>query len=505
MRRSPFAGGGAFVIPEDKLMETETMPTLRRLWNRLFDRLMGAADVDARAKQRAISWNRISDQVWALLALADEVEGTYTWPLDYYVDDDGRLFLLASRDGKLYRIGLIMRGDDVLLGDWVRVMETFQAVQQARMTVMRQADGRYRWLMIAGTSVINRVGEIDSRALFDSFVRRAEETGKYPRLDFYHMGAQDPEQWEFGTADYLAREGVTYLASGLFDEEHPLAQATIRAAAAQPGKWGASIEFYAAQEPEYLLAEPELVVPVYKDGENTRISVVLEFEAAGWFTRLGVQEVIAMDERIRDRLRELLGDTPDAEETLAAFEANVDAVNQRVADDKLIHRSTEADAPVAEAQADAEEDDEDGDEPETVPAVGAPADEGETAEPEMVLDDEAVDAIAQAMMRTDAIQTLLETALAAQAQAQSLEGRVGLLLDTLSAVQAANQKLAQRVAQLERSDEDKQSGWLADLPAATRAIKVTHRPRNAEADVADSAGEDYGVRAQETLERLPKW
>lgn len=60
--------------------------------------------------------------------------------------------------------------------------------RHTHISVYRQADGRWRWFSISATSVLNRVGEIDSRELFDNFIRRFPEQNTKPFRTFYHKG-----------------------------------------------------------------------------------------------------------------------------------------------------------------------------------------------------------------------------------------------------------------------------------------------------------------------------
>lgn len=155
-------------------------------------------------------------------------DGGMYWVLDIYAGD-GELFAVVANLGKLYRVDLTVTGTDVTA--WARWWKSKPHSRRCSRGAPSRCDGRYgayRWTMIAATSVLNRVGEIDSGELFDSFIRHAEETGEYPTLDFYHLGSAGA-QWEFGEADYLARDGVCYIASGLFDTDKPLGRAAVNA------------------------------------------------------------------------------------------------------------------------------------------------------------------------------------------------------------------------------------------------------------------------------------
>lgn len=424
-------------------------------------------------KTRSTSMGRVYEQVRSALYSLDD----WAYPLDIYVGDDGSsLFSIVAQSGKLYQVPLTVSEDTVALGDWIQVKEEFSPVQQT-FSVKRQKDGTHRWFCVAATSVLNRVGEIDSCDLFDSFIKRAEETGEYPRLDFYHLGLSDPEKWEFGTADYLARDGVCYIASGVFDEDHPLAKATIRACAAEPGVWGNSIEFYAFSEPEIVVADPEVKVPVYKDGKNTRISVVLEKDAAGLFTRIGVNQEIkrTMDKKTKEVLQKLFGDDQEAFDT---FVENSDAVNRTVKDDKLIHRTTEESA--EEESVETEDTSEDAD--------------------ELVLDDAAVAAITQQMTESAWAKSITQSLDAIkQLVAESVVGREKTDQE-IAKLKETQGKIVQTIERLNKDEGEKKQEYLTDLPSRQQR-KATYRP--SEIHDIDEFEEDLGKIAERTLNGIP--
>lgn len=474
----------------------ENTGLLRRLWNRLFDQLVDDEGAAAPGIDRALSGQRLHDQLWEALWNMDMENDSFSWLIDVYFDN-GAMFAIVAREGQLYRVGLQVENDTLVLdGEWMRVTEAFPPVQQS-LSVRRQADGRHRWLMIAGTAVLNRVGEIDSTALFDSFVARAQESGAYPRLDFYHLGRSNPAAWEFGTADYLARDGVCYIASGLFDEDHPLAQAAIRALGGGDDKYGASIEFYAVGEPELVLAGntlgAEVRIPVYYEGENTRISIVLEDDAAGLFTRAGsAQEVSRMREEIKESLRQFFGDEEEMGRFLTEFEVDVDRVNQRVRDDGLITRDQAATAGTG---------DDDGAGAEGEAGEGVVEITGElleTEEREIELDEEAMGAIVGEVLASEAISQISEQLGAVSAQLAELN--VGLSAQLAEATRTIGE-LTQRVKELEREDGEKQREWLEDLPARDK-VTVTYRPRHARnGDQAPGEGE-LGRIASNTVAKV---
>lgn len=397
----------------------------------------------------------------------------YLSPMDVYYDDDGLLFLLCTRAGKLLRVPIAVDGDAVTLGTPVEIPLTGRAVQ-SRFTVIRDANEQLRWYAIAASSVLNRVGEIDSRELFDSFIAHAQETGEYPILSFYHL----PEQIRFGVADLLARDGNLYVASGTFDDNDVARAAAAGLSADNAAEWGTSIGFYVLSEPT-LLRVGDVNIPVYTRGVNSEISIVLEREAAAHFTRIGTQakEARGMEKATYDRLVALVG-----KERADALAAQADETNRAIVDAGMVTREGTADdgQPTANAKGGASS---------VNAAATAPTQANVTASQarEIVLDDETVSALMDVLMQSSPFATLAQQV----AQAQTSIGEIVPQLNAnTEALQTANDAFAtrsaaldQRVRALERLDEEKRREWQADLPAPQQVI-VTHRPRDVRAATA---------------------
>lgn len=490
---------------KDQLKEVQ-MPTdknlLRRMWDRVVQNLQSNISVETERVERAIGIRRLWDQLWEALGNAETSANGWAYPLDIYFGDDGSsVFTIVAQNGKLFQIPLSVSQEALTLGDWVQVTEVFQPVGQSSFTVKRQKDGTHRWLSIAATTVLNRVAEMDSAELFDSFIVHAERTGKYPRLDFYHLGETDPKLWEFGTADYLARDGVCYIASGTFDEGHPLAKAFIQVAKEGSDEWGNSIEFYAYTEPEIIVLNPKIQVPVYKEGENTRISVVLEKDAACLFTRMigfSEEKKQLMDPRVTEALKKLLGDD---EEALKQFTESADLVNQTVKNEKLIHRRKDdpaLDPPVEDDEEDEEdtESDEDADETEDGKDKKQPA--AQTLE----LDDTAVAAVTEQLVAGGAFKQIIQSiqnlteAVTALATAREKDEQ------ELTRLKKANSQLIKKVDALSVEETRKKQTYLEDMPKR-KATVVTYRKR----DEVETEEDDNDLEsiAQKTLATLPSY
>lgn len=476
---------------------------LKQAWDNIISTLYTNVSEQTEEIERAIGFQRLREQLWDALDSSEQVSaGGWAYPIDVYVDG-ADLYSIVTQGGKLFRVPMTIVDDNVTLGAWTQVTEVFEPVAQAKDTfkITRQKNGQYRWLFVAATSVINRVGEIDSVTLFDSFIQHSAETGEFPRVDFYHLGGVDPDAWEFGTADYLARDGNCYIATGLFDEDHPLARAAIKAYEEQPGVWGCSIEFYAFAEPEIIMLDPEVRVPVYKSGKNTRISIVKEVDAAGLFTRVAnvSEEKVRMKRDILKVLEEFFGDDKEAME---AFAENVDGINRTIKTDGLISRAKKV-----KQAAEPQDEDEDADGEDTE----ADEDEDQDDEEELPieLDDEAIAQVAKQL-------TALPEFVAIKQSLEGIQAALDIMVQTqqsaakdIVALKKDSATLAKRVATLSKDDNERVQQIAEDLPSR-RHRKASYRPRDQHAvdedDESDEDGdEDLAVRAKQTLSKLPSY
>ena len=419
-------------------MEERASSLLRSFWDAITAPFRPQEEQE-RPEERAIALQLVFDQIMGAL----EESGRWAWIHDVYREDDGSLFAVMSEAGKLYRVPITIAGSTATLGEWLEVTEAFPPVAQTRTTVTRQADGRYRWVSVSATSVLNRVGEIDSTKLFDSFVMHATETGEYPYRTFYHQG----EAMRTGQADFLAREGVCLITSGLYDDSE-LAQTEIEALQHDAGKWGESINYLPTVMPEKV-SVAGITVPTYGAGILREISTLPESRAASWFTAIGVQEVTRMRPEVFSALVDLCGGDEEKARRIAKT-LSVDELNREVAEGGLIARASE---PVQEAPAQEPT-------PEPQPEV----------EREIELDEAAMALIAQQF------DTRLAEVLAPFTE--KLDGLAKLLDELRGTEQQAREVVDTRIKALEATDTEKQRVWSSDLPRKER-LTVTYRPREA--------------------------
>lgn len=453
------------------------------------DSVYQAAGKEPPKSERALALDLLRDQLWAALSERDG----WSFPLDLYYDG-GELYAVVAEEGKLYRVGLSLEGETLMLGEWLQVTEIHQPLQP-RSNVWRQADGRYRWLNISAVAALNRVAEIDSRALFDSFIAHATETGEYPERDFFHLG----EPSLIGQTDLLLRDDAVLISGGTFNES-PLAGAVARAIAAEPGAWGDSISYLPTAAPEMVEVAEGVRVPVYNAGVLRYISTLPESRAASLFTVSTVKEVYRMRQEIKEALMGLK-EHGLADEEIESLIAQVDSTNRAIQDDGLINREDEPEVGEAEEAPEVG-----GQEPE--PEAEDEAEEEAEPGPTMLeLDDQAVQAIAGQVVEMTGLDTF-------GAQLEELKTLVQGIDRRLSKVATEAQERAretgERLEALEADEAEKKRRWQADLPRR-QPVQVSYRPRVDRAP-ENQAGDDGKPQrgqlaevAESTLASMPRY
>lgn len=417
------------------------------------------------AVERAIGFGRIREQLWPQLNDLDDWEdGKFHYLLDVYFDG-GFIYAIIQAQGKLFRADVSIVGDTVMLGDLLPVTELFVPVvgtQRQITRVFELEDGRYRWLSISATAFLNRVQEIDSTALFDSFVAHANDTGEFPYRTFLHQG----EVMRTGQADFLAREGYVYITSGLYEQDNPLAMVEIMAFRNNPGAWGESIGYMADAPPEMLRVADGISVPVYTVGRHKEISTCLSDQAANWFTIPFVAEVNRMNAGLRATLQSLIKDAnlPEDEQDafLAQFGALVDGVNERATEPGTIARATAT-------------------EPET-PEQEAP--EPETPEPaQLVVDDSVIRAIVDELEARGVTRSQVTDDAAVTELTEAVNALRAEVATVTEAVNRNFKNVDTRLAGLEDAFDDEEER-LEDMPPTPQRT-VVYRPSNPVAEEGD--------------------
>lgn len=460
------------------------------------------------AAVRAVALNDVFKQV------LDQGYEKYpgAWLNDLY-EDNGAMFAVFAQDGKLYRSPVTIDNGTATLGEWVQVLVEFADVPgggepeakppygdgmylsksgrvRTRTNIIRQADGKVRWLSVSCTAVLNRVGEIDSTELFKSFEKNfnARQAGDAPVLrNFFHAG----EPFRVGVCDYVAADGYCFITSGLFDDSD-IARAEISAREKNPDYWGESIEYTPTSDPVMLRVGDGIAIPTYNAGIFTGVATLPEDKAAALFTTT-YQEVIRMLNQ--DQMTALVslfgGDEKAAKEWL---ESNPDALNRMIPKAGLIARSqTPSTAVVLEAGT-----------PASVPAAPAttPTPEAAPVERTVEIDEALVEELTQHILASPALAGL-------PAALAELTQIVNLLSQNISSRSVTQDKtlkdIGARLGELEKDEGERRATWIQDLPAAAARnpvrTRMTFRPREARTPVAEDGQPltDSSAIAESTL------
>jgi hypothetical protein len=408
-----------------------------------------AADKEPPEEARALGTGDMAMQLEPLVQQARP--GGMPWILDLFHAAEG-MSVVFTDQGQLFSAPVNVDGDDVVtLGEVVQVKQEFTPV--GRTVLRQQEDGSWRWFSRSAVAVLNRVGEIDSRALFDSFIEHAERTGEYPTRQFYHLLG---DAWTVGQFDWLGREGNVLLTSGVYNDSE-LAQTEIKARQIEPDAWGDSIRFQpdGKDSLEILEVSDGVSVPVYTKGRLIEVSTLPEDRAASWFTSGVVMEErsMEMDTKQFKGLVELFMDEDAAKEWL---DKNAGELNRQIKEAGLIARSVDESG----------EGNDGGDDDSvnvTNVTINAP-------ESHIVGDDELVRAIVEQLEQSEVVRDY-ETAI------EEAQVKITELQETIDGLAQA---LDSRLVALEEDDDEKRQRYREDMPAPKTV--VTYRPSEARRD-----------------------
>lgn len=149
--------------------------------------------------------------------------------------------------GRLWRWPVTLdRNDQVSVGEPVIVKVNFSVTNDApsgRMSTLREtSDGRWLGASVLCTATVNKMGILDSRGLFDSFIKRFKGDGS-EYINLLHLGGGVSK---IGVLRHIFRDDK--LLVGIYgdelDKDDPVALAAARTLAADGDDyWGGSIKF----------------------------------------------------------------------------------------------------------------------------------------------------------------------------------------------------------------------------------------------------------------------
>ena len=461
-------------------------------------------------KERAVS---IDDVLWNLyVEIIREKPTAYVH--GFYMEDS-KMFAVISDEGKLYRAAIKFKKDGAVIGEeWFEVEMKFESTERSSdadistaqlvaeqrkpstYTIWRNKDGRYRWISVSCSAVLNRSGSIDSRDLMDSFIESIEKGADYPYRDFYHLG----EQYRTGQADFIAREGYLLVTSGLYDEDNELAEMEIAARQRNPEYWGDSIEFVTSEKADKIEVMEGVEIDIYNHGVLMAISTLPEENAAALFTgHTELEEVTRMNDREFAALVKMYdGD----EEKAQAFIDGITPTNREIVEDGYVARSTDELEAEAETEKPAESDET---EEEDVEAETESEDEDVT---ELVIDDADLPALREALFEDPRIQALFEV----PALIVAIAGEMDTLTQTLAERDESITHLMDAMEGLERSEDAKKKEWSDDIGTRARNIlQVSYRAKeNAKTEETDETEQEdphekTNAHVKGILEKVPEY
>jgi len=131
----------------------------------------------------------------------------------------------------------------------MRALYAAENSTQKDFTVMKQADGSYRWVLFSSTAFQDRDGDIVSQKALEADVERSDQDGYYGPLRWWHLGnyefvnEKDYSTYtagkgaDIGDCDFRMMQGKVLVESGTFRSKE-IAEAVVDA-----GPLGASIRF----------------------------------------------------------------------------------------------------------------------------------------------------------------------------------------------------------------------------------------------------------------------
>lgn len=191
-------------------------------------------------------------------------------------------------------------------------------------------DGSHRWIKVSSTAFRDRESEIVSTEGIAKSIARADESGAYGPLLFWHTPAS------LGTCDFQAQDGVCLVESGLWNPT-PAADAARKSIDASPSNWGVSIGFLPLAKQEGVIIKGAKVNRIWTDLQIVERSILPSSQAASLFTQ-SISRGNDMEQKKKDALLELLGNDEDlVQKVLSATED----INQKANDPDAVFKDTD--------------------------------------------------------------------------------------------------------------------------------------------------------------------
>lgn len=230
--------------------------------------------------ERTIALEQIWSQVSAGINERDPEDwNQWHWLQDLYYDD-GQLFAITISAGRLFRWPVTAESDAVRVGEPVAVVVQFadadaedsnDGEQRVWPGDVRQTeDGRWVGCAVLCTATVNKMGILDSRALFDSFVERFQGDGS-EYINLLHLGG---DKSQIGVLRHIWREDKLLVGLYEFAADDAVAAAVARTLGADSdGFWGGSIEFAHYGQMQLVEVAEGVKLPMTHDGKLLGYSI----------------------------------------------------------------------------------------------------------------------------------------------------------------------------------------------------------------------------------------
>lgn len=379
---------------------------------------------------------------------------------ELYIASGGGMFALSVQGGKLYRSPVAVSDTGVTVGSPEQVVTRFEPVNLQRTRIITRAENNLPvFLSILATAALNKANELDTRALFDTFVERFGKSDTEEYINVYHIGK---DKSRVGRLLWVGRDENLLL--GLWTpDDNPVGRAVANTLEADvKGEWGVSIEFLPDDDGNLIELIPGIEIRAFEAGTLWGASVVRSAHACSWFTghlTETKERTFTMDKTVQDAIKTLISN-PDA---LTEFEQWVDGANRTITASGAVTRTdgSETDAPLTLETLAA-----------TVAALSAKLDgftvpATSTEAPTIELDEAAAAGIAQAVFSGAEFRSLTD---GVARLSGALEAQAKTLLESVEA-------LTKRVAALEKDDSEKLREHEEMKPAGNKITLAWRAPR----------------------------
>ena len=194
-----------------------------------------------------------------------------------------------------------------------------------RFYTFKDVNGRWRWVGISSTAILDRERDILTRNALDKDAQRVLKDGEdRGALTFWHE-----DTVELGRCDFAVFDGVCLIESGLWGDDEIAQRARTRMAKDSSG-WGLSVEFLPTSRPHLRqVVGGEQVRMIFDDVEIVKRSLLPLDWAANAFTMFSTRET-NMNEDKQKALEDLVGPDMAASVVSAANDVNTKAATESV-------------------------------------------------------------------------------------------------------------------------------------------------------------------------------